>query len=133
MRREASPDGSAPQALVRVFHERMGYTVSERPQVRDLAERLQRAELMQEELDEYVEAVKAGDLPEMADALADLAYFVYGTAVVLGVDLAPIILATHEANMQKIPAPDGGKAMKPPGWRHPDVAALLQAQIDNAS
>jgi predicted HAD superfamily Cof-like phosphohydrolase len=92
-----------------------------------------RVQMMVEELRELCEAQVRGDLPGMADALADLEYFVLGTAVMMGLPHDQVFEAVHEANMQKVlcVSADESKRLnkldvkKPEGWRPPDVAAIL--------
>jgi len=43
-----------------------------------------RVALLEEEVGEYIEAVSRSDLVAIADALADIVYVVYGTAVTYG-------------------------------------------------
>jgi predicted HAD superfamily Cof-like phosphohydrolase len=70
------------------------------------------------------------DLPELADAFADLDYVVEGSRIEFGIDGAPIAAEVHRSNMAKVggaTAPDG-KKMKPPGWVGPDIEGCLKAQ-----
>jgi predicted HAD superfamily Cof-like phosphohydrolase len=54
--------------------------------------------------------------------LTDLTYVIMGTFAALGVDPAPAWDAVHAANMRKEAAPvPGGKAVKPDGWRQPEI------------
>lgn len=90
-----------------------------------------RATLMQEELDETIEAMELRDLAGVADGLADLIYVAIGAAVSYGIDLRPVWAAVHAANMAKTGGgtrPDG-KVLKPPGWQAPDVAGVLAEQM----
>lgn len=57
----------------------------------------------------------------MVDALVDLLYVTYGTAVEMGVDLAPFFDEVHRANMHKVPGEGGGKSRKPERWVPPDL------------
>lgn len=58
----------------------------------------------------------------LALELIDLTWVVLGTFAELGVDPTPVWDAVRVANMAKQPAPDGGKAIKGPGWQPPAVA-----------
>ena len=51
---------------------------------------------------------------KIADALADLLYFIYGTAVAYGIDMESVFLEIHRSNMTKIRPAGGGdkKAVK---------------------
>ena len=65
----------------------------------------------------------------VVDALADESYLLLGDAISFGVDMAPILKLVHETNMQKLPATtQGGKPIKPPGWKPPDIRSELIRQ-----
>lgn len=59
--------------------------------------------LMQEELNEYLDAAKNGTLPEIAKELADLLYTVYGTIVEHGLQekMEEVFTEVHRSNMSK--------------------------------
>ena len=137
---------------VREFHRRMVQPVRETPTIPPDDEVRFRLRLIAEEFFETMEAclVSASyatihgakdlirqhinmarvsvNLPEFADGLEDLDYVVEGARAYFGIDGEPIARVVHEANMAKEPAPDGGKAIKPPGWTPPDVATELERQ-----
>jgi len=87
-----------------------------------------RIKLIEEEAEEFAEAVRANDLPEIVDALCDLLYVTYGAAVALGIDLDPFFREVHRANMMKVGGSKraDGKWMKPADWKPPDIAGLLE-------
>ena len=62
-----------------------------------------RARLMVEELGETLEAAAKGDVVEVADGLADLAYVTAGTAIEWGIPLVPVLDEVHASNMAKFP------------------------------
>ena len=64
--------------LVGDFMEAFGQTVQLDPTWPDFNTRELRLELIQEELDELAQAVDDRDMIEIADALTDLLYVVYG-------------------------------------------------------
>lgn len=91
-----------------------------------------RIDLLVEEVGEYVQAARDGNLVGVADALADIAYVAYGAALSYGVDLDAVIAEVHRANMSKL-GPDGrpvlrsdGKVLKSNSYRPPNVEGLLQ-------
>ncbi len=86
-----------------------------------------RVRLIEEEADEFAEAVAAGDVVEMVDGLCDFLYVTYGAAVELGVDLEPFFAEVHRSNMAKAGGPHraDGKWLKPADWEPPDVRGLL--------
>lgn len=67
---------------------------------------------------------------EVADGLADLIFVAIGTAISAGIDLRPVWDAVAAANLTKVSGPvrDDGKQLKPDGWVHPDIAAILGRQ-----
>ena len=57
------------------FHSTFGLRVEEQPNLQLTAEEMSlRHSLMAEENDEYLDAVRAGDMVEVADALGDMLY-----------------------------------------------------------
>jgi len=90
-----------------------------------------RIALLEEEVDEFVTAAKKGDLIGIADALADIAYVVYGTALTYGIDLDSVLQEVHRSNMSKLGADgkpllrDDGKVIKSEQYFPPDIASSL--------
>lgn len=92
-----------------------------------------RVQMMIEEIREYAEAVKSGDLAAMADSLVDLEYFLLGTSVMHGFPHDTVFEAVHYANMQKRLAESKEESrrlnkldvVKPEGWQAPNVQAIL--------
>ncbi|HEY58706.1 MAG TPA: hypothetical protein G4O04_09280 [Anaerolineae bacterium] len=116
------------------FHRAMNSYIAERPTARlpeDVA--AVRLALLEEELQEYREALAAGDLATIADALTDLLYVLLGTFVSHGLqDVAEALFdEVHRSNMTKR-GPDGqvlyredGKVLKPPTYEPPDLRRVL--------
>ncbi|MGH3829097.1 MAG: hypothetical protein ACRDRS_01385 [Pseudonocardiaceae bacterium] len=94
-----------------------------------------RVSLLEEEVRELITATRARDLVGIADALADITYVVYGTALTYGIDLDAVLSEVHRSNMSKLDHDgepilrDDGKVLKPEGYSPPDIAAVLQRQI----
>lgn len=116
--------------MVRAFHKRFGLPAAERPlPTIPAALAAGRLDMLREEVDEYEAASRAADLAAVADALADIVYVCYGTALAYGLDLDGVLAEVHASNMAKLgpgrrPVVDAaGKVVKPAGWRPPDVAA----------
>lgn len=93
-----------------------------------------RVTLLEEEVGELIIAMNARDLAGIADALADITYVVYGTALTYGIDLDAILGEVHRSNMSKLDH-DGkpilradGKVLKSELYSPPDVAAVLHRQ-----
>lgn len=87
-----------------------------------------RMRLILEELAETAKAYSIGSLDEFADGLADLVYVVLGTAVETGIPFDAIWSEVQATNMAKLggSVDAGGKLMKPPGWKAPDIASILR-------
>ena len=113
--------------------EAFGQTVQLDPTWPDFNTRELRLELIQEELDELAQAVDDRDMIEIADALTDLLYVVYGAGHAFGIDLDECFQEVHSSNMSKL-GPNGkpihredGKVMKGPGYFEPDLEGILGA------
>lgn len=94
-----------------------------------------RISLLEEEVAEFRAAAEVNDLVAVADALGDIAYVLYGTALTYGIDLDAVIAEVHRSNMSKLSA-DGvpilredGKVLKPPTFTRPDLLTVLAAQV----
>jgi hypothetical protein len=117
------------QEKVRAFHDRHGYPAADAPTLVDPSLAEQRSDFIDEERREYLQAVHAGDLVKVADALADLLYVVLGTCVAHGIDAQPIFDEVHRSNMTKTPLdPVTRKGGKGPGYEPPRLAPLLLLQ-----
>lgn len=122
-------------ALVAEFHRTFGHPVREgKPSLEHMSieRREMRLNLIREEVGElYYALVAPGDIVEVADALADLAYVIHGFALEAGIPLNEVITEVHRSNMGKLGA-DGkpiyredGKVLKGPDYSPPDIAAVL--------
>jgi len=117
--------------LVGDFMEAVGQDVHMSPQWpnRDTVDL--RIDLIQEELEELEAGVSNKDMVEVADALTDLLYVIYGTGHAFGIDLDECFLEVHASNMSKcgpggrVLRRDDGKILKPEGYFPPDLEAVL--------
>lgn len=135
-RRKDDPRKKAysPAAAVREFHQSLQLPIRTVPvsQIPD-SERDLRIRLIFEEAQEFAEASRDADLVEIADALADLVYVVYGAALHYGLDLDDAIAEVHRANMSKISRRgeatmrSDGKVLKGPSYQAPQLDSLLDA------
>ena len=92
-----------------------------------------RLDLIDEEVGELHEAVDAGDIVKVADALADIVYVVYGAADTWGIPLDAVVAEVHRSNMTKL-GEDGkairredGKVLKGPHYAPPNIVRALLA------
>jgi predicted HAD superfamily Cof-like phosphohydrolase len=121
------------QEQVEEFHRKYGYLRPATPRNLDFDQVDFRRRLMAEELSEYIAAAHRGDLTEIADALADLAYVVLGSAVSHGIDLEPIFAEVHRSNMTKdIDRDNINKPVKGEAFEPPRIAELLLGQTFRA-
>jgi len=118
------------QQMVQEFHEAFGITVNDRPTVPSVKDRVLRVELIEEELEELETALAQGDLVGVADAIGDLLYVAYGTAVTCGLDMEPIVEEIHRSNMTKVGGHKSptGKWIKPDTYTPPRLFPILRAQ-----
>lgn len=153
-------EGDRPEGLVRRFHRIYGLPVVEDAPSLDRAHLGLRMSLIAEEFGELIGAVygadarrtideamtaarsadtSSRDLVGTADALADLVYVIYGMALETGIDLPAVLAEVQRSNMSKLGA-DGrplyredGKVLKGPGYRPPDIPAVLARPISPAA
>lgn len=122
------------QEQVREFHVAFGAPAADIPQLLDDDRWQLRHALIHEEAREYREACVQGDLVEIADALGDLLYVVFGAAIEHGIDLGPVVDEIHRSNMSKLGG-DGkpiyredGKILKGPRYFPPEIGPILEFQ-----
>ena len=115
------------------FMEAFGQRVEMEPTWADFNTRELRLELIQEELDELSDAVADRDMIQIADALTDLLYVVYGAGHSFGIDLDECFEEVHRSNMSKLGENgrpihrEDGKVLKGPGYFEPDLEGILGA------
>lgn len=138
----------AAQMDVLEFHLHTKQPIGEVPNERGLDDDRMalRLALMAEELEEVVEAagyvqthrgeqarfrkVREFDLAGVVDGCVDLTYVTLGTLIELGVSVGKFWAEVHRTNMAKDERHDArGKIQKPPGWRPPRIAEILQMEI----
>lgn len=118
------------------FHTSFGLPLHVMPQEEvDPALVALRVDLLEEEVAEFKQAATDGDLVAVADALGDIAYVLYGTALTYGINLDAVIAEVHRSNMSKL-RPDGkpilredGKVLKPATYTRPNLRRVLEAQV----
>lgn len=85
-----------------------------------------RRALMEEEAQEYQDAEEAKDIVNIADALADIVYVAYGTALCYDIDLDAVLEEVHRSNMTKTaPEVKGGKVVKGDNYSSPDIERVI--------
>ena len=119
------------------FHNAFGLPVSGQVNISDEKVNLLRINLLQEELDELKEALAAGDVVEVLDALTDLQYVLDGAVLSFGLQNVKdaAFNEVHRSNMSKLGA-DGkpiyregdGKVLKGPDYFRPNIAQFVTAE-----
>ena len=93
-----------------------------------------RHRLMQEENEEYLEACKNGDIVEIADALGDQLYIIFGTILRHGLQhkIEEVFDEIQRSNMSKLDENgqpifrEDGKIMKSNLYFRPNIKAILE-------
>ncbi len=119
---------------VESFHDSFGIKNEYQPIASiDQKDFLLRHRLMKEENDEYLQAVKEGDLVEIADALGDMLYILCGTILKHGMQdkIEEVFNEIQRSNMSKLDV-DGkpiyredGKILKSDQYFKPDLMSIL--------
>ena len=112
---------------VRIFMKTFGQEVKTNPSLSTNKINDLRISLINEELDEFREAIKNDNIKEVADALTDILYVTYGAGHAFGIDLDKCFDEVQRSNMSKLDK-DGkpiynehGKVMKGPNYFKPDL------------
>ena len=91
-----------------------------------------RISLINEELEEFKEAIKNKDIKEAADAITDILYVTYGAGHAFGINLDKCFDEVQQSNMSKLGGDgkpiynDAGKVMKGPKYFRPDLSKFLK-------
>jgi predicted HAD superfamily Cof-like phosphohydrolase len=89
---------------------------------------------MKEENEEYLEAAKSNDLVEIADALGDQLYILFGTILKHGLEykIEEVYDEIHKSNMSKLDENgnpiyrEDGKVLKSGLYFRPDIKTILE-------
>lgn len=90
-----------------------------------------RLKLIKEEVSELEQAIEQDNLIEIADALTDILYVVYGAGATYGIDLDECFKEVHRSNMSKLDSKgnpiyrEDGKVLKGPYYKPPDLESIL--------
>ena len=116
---------------VGLFMTTFGQQVKKKPSLSSDKINNLRINLIQEELDEFIEAISNKDLKEAADALTDILYVTYGAGHAFGINLDNCFDEVQRSNMSKL-GNDGkpiynehGKVMKGPNYFKPNLNKFL--------
>ena len=116
---------------VGLFMTTFGQEVKKKPSFSSDKINTLRISLIEEELNEFKEAVSKKDLKEVADALTDILYVTYGAGHAFGINLDKCFEEVQKSNMSKL-GNDGkpiynehGKVMKGPKYFKPNLKKFL--------
>jgi predicted HAD superfamily Cof-like phosphohydrolase len=115
------------------FQKAFGSFIGEGPSFPPLERCVLRQRLLQEEVLELHEAWSNKDIVEVADAITDCLYILFGTAIEFGLQdkLEALFSEVHGSNMSKLDF-DGkpiyredGKVMKGPNYYRPNLKKII--------
>ena len=122
---------------VEQFHDSFGIKNNYKPTTQLSEKDIQlRFDLLKEKNKEYINAAKNGDMVEVADALGDLMYILFGTIMKHGMQhkIVEVFEEIQKSNMSKL-GEDGkpiyredGKVLKGPNYFKPDIKSILNQQ-----
>ena len=118
---------------VKEFMKSFGQEVKNKPEWPNSETMELRIDLIEEELGEFKDAIINGDgtLVDVADALSDLLYVVYGAGHSFGLDLDACFKEVHRSNMSKLDERgkpiyrEDGKVLKGPDFTEPDLESMI--------
>ena len=116
---------------VNQFNTTYNVPTSETPRLPTDMEATRLHNLILEELMELNDAIDAGDIVEIADAIADIVYVTAQQAVTLGFPVDALLREVQRSNMSKLGADglpifrDDGKVLKGPNFSEPNITKVL--------
>ena len=119
--------------MVKEFNKTYELPISKTPTNIDKDSYKLKFDLMQEELNEYLEACKNEDLVEVSDAIVDMMYILYGIVLSHGLssNIFKMFEEVHKSNMSKLEngkviRRTDGKIMKGSEYFKPNLKQFLQ-------
>ena len=121
---------------VKAFMLMFGQEVVKKPEWPDAKTMELRIDLIEEELQELKDGILLGDgtLVDVADALTDLLYVVYGAGHSFGINLDKCFEEVHNSNMSKLGNDgkpiyrDDGKVLKGKNFQEPNLKEVMNGQ-----
>ena len=117
---------------VGLFMTTFGQEVKTKPSLSSEKINSLRINLIEEELEEFKQAIKNKDLKEAVDALTDILYVTYGAGHAFGINLDECFDEVQKSNMSKL-GEDGkpiynelGKVMKGSNYFKPDLSKFIK-------
>ena len=121
---------------VKEFMDAFGQEVVTKPEWPDAKTMELRMDLIEEEVGEFNDACfnASGSLVDIADALSDILYVVYGAGHSFGIDLDKCFDEVHRSNMSKLGEDgkpiyrDDGKVLKGENFSEPNLKEVMNDQ-----
>ena len=116
---------------VKKFMQTFGQQIKEKAEFPNEKITKLRYELIEEELQEFKEAIDKKDIKEVADALTDILYVTYGAGHAFGINLDKCFQEVQNSNMSKLDQNgkpiynEKGKVMKGPNYFKPDLTKFV--------
>ena len=116
---------------VKKFMQTFGQQIKEKAEFPNEKITKLRYELIEEELQEFKEAIDKKDIKEVADALTDILYVTYGAGHAFGINLDKCFQEVQNSNMSKLDQNgkpiynEKGKVMKGPNYFKPDLTKFI--------
>jgi len=116
---------------VKKFMQTFGQQIKEKAEFPEEKITKLRYELIEEELQEFKEAIDKKDIKEVADALTDILYVTYGAGHAFGINLDKCFQEVQNSNMSKLDQNgkpiynEKGKVMKGPNYFKPDLTKFV--------
>lgn len=115
------------------FHEVFMIGNADEPRTIEERDYMLRYNLLHEENEEYLDACRKGDLVEIADALGDQLYILFGTILRHGLQhkIEEVYDEIHRSNMSKLDGEgkpifrEDGKILKSDRYFKPDIGRIL--------
>lgn len=120
--------------LVAEFHYLFDQKDAKKPTTGNKKQGELRYSLLAEENAEYLDAVRTNNLVDIADALGDQLYIIYGTILKHGLQdkIEDVFKEIHRSNLSKLGANgkpiyrEDGKILKGPDYFKPDIKKVLE-------
>lgn len=93
-----------------------------------------RKKLLKEEYEEYVVGEEENDIVQIADALTDMLYIIFGTAEAYGIVLEETFDEVHKSNLTKLDENgnpifrEDGKVLKGVNYQPPNIKKVLKLE-----
>jgi len=121
------------EQLVEMFNKAFDIPVKRKPTLLSEEEYQLKFKLLNEELNEYLEACIQGDIVEVADAIVDMQYILSGIIIGHGFQdlFDDLFIEVHESNMSKLEngkvlRRKDGKVLKGKNYFKPDLKKIMK-------